>query len=448
MKPSILKSRPVDIYRAVWRWHFYAGLLVLPFLMILAVTGAIYLFHTEIDDIVYRDLKTVPASASAVLPHSFLVSKALAVYPGTAFKYVPAATTRRAAEVSIKTAGGDKILAYVNPHDGKVQGMLPDKGGVVWTIRRLHSLDYFGKFANALIEVAAGWSILLVLTGIYLWWPRHQGGGVVSVRGSPSQRTFWRDLHAVTGIFVAAFILFLALTGMPWSLVWGSKVNQWANGNNFGYPAGVRVSVPMSDEHLNHVAPTSWALEQARLPVSAAPEHEHASAGQTTIGLDQAVASFDALGISKGYAISLPSGPAGIYTGSVYPNDVSRQRVIHLDQYSGKPLLDMQYADYGPLGKGLEWGISVHMGQEFGLLNQLLMLAACLAIMLLCVSAAVMWWKRRPAGGIGVPPLPANTRSQKVIFLLLAIGGVVFPLVGISMLCMLLLDYVFIIRHR
>jgi len=200
MKPSILKSRPVDIYRAVWRWHFYAGLLVLPFLMILAVTGAIYLFHTEIDDIVYRDLKTVPASASAVLPHSFLVSKALAVYPGTAFKYVPAATTRRAAEVSIKTAGGDKILAYVNPHDGKVQGMLPDKGGVVWTIRRLHSLDYFGKFANALIEVAAGWSILLVLTGIYLWWPRHQGGGVVSVRGSPSQRTFWRDLHAVTGI--------------------------------------------------------------------------------------------------------------------------------------------------------------------------------------------------------------------------------------------------------
>ena len=26
-------------FRAVWRWHFYAGLLVLPFLMLMALTG-------------------------------------------------------------------------------------------------------------------------------------------------------------------------------------------------------------------------------------------------------------------------------------------------------------------------------------------------------------------------------------------------------------------------
>jgi uncharacterized iron-regulated membrane protein len=266
------------------------------------------------------------------------------------------------------------------------------------------------------------------------------------VRGRPSQRTFWRDLHAVVGIFVAVFILFLSLTGMPWSLVWGKKVNQWANGSNFGYPAGVRVSVPMSDEHLDHIAPTAWSLAQAKLPVSAAPEHAHTQL-PPAISLDQAVASFDALGIAKGYAISLPSGPTGVYTGSVYPNDVSRQRVIHLDRYSGKPLLDMRYADYGPLGKTLEWGISVHTGQEFGLINQLVMLAACLAIILLCVSAAVMWWKRRPSGAIGVPPLPADTRSQKVVLMLLAIGGVVFPLVGVSMLCMFILDYVFVIRR-
>ncbi len=53
---------------------------------------------------------------------------------------------------------------------------------------------------------------------------------------------------------------------MPWSNVWGGKVNEWANGNNFGYPAGVRVAVPMSDEHLNHVSPTTWSLEQAQVP--------------------------------------------------------------------------------------------------------------------------------------------------------------------------------------
>src|SRR3546814_3572027 len=47
-----------------------------------------------------------------------------------------------------------------------------------------------------------------------------------------------------------------------WSIVWGGKGNQWANGSNFGYPPGVRVAVPLSDEHLAHTGPTTWSLEQ------------------------------------------------------------------------------------------------------------------------------------------------------------------------------------------
>jgi uncharacterized iron-regulated membrane protein len=108
----------------------------------------------------------------------------------------------------------------------------------------------------------------------------------------------------------------------------------------------------------------------------------------------------------------------------------------------------MSFADYGPVGKGLEWGINVHLGQEFGLPNQLLMLAVCCAIVLICISSAVMWWKRRPAGMIGIPPLPANRRALKVVFILLMLGGIIFPLVGISMLLMLALDYVFVIRRN
>jgi uncharacterized iron-regulated membrane protein len=29
-----------SLYRAVWRWHFYAGLVVAPFAIFLAITGA------------------------------------------------------------------------------------------------------------------------------------------------------------------------------------------------------------------------------------------------------------------------------------------------------------------------------------------------------------------------------------------------------------------------
>ena len=433
--PERADRRAASFYRAVWRWHFYAGLITLPFLILLAVTGGLYLFRAEIDGLIHRDLKQVEARATGERPPTEIVAQAVKTFAGQPVKYVPPETASASAEVTIRDAAGARMVVYVDPYDARVLGQIPDRGTVMWVIRQLHSLAYFGPVANGVIEIVGGWAILLVLTGLYLWWPRRQSGGVFSVRGKPRQRVFWRDLHAVTGVVAGGFILFLAITGMPWSVLWGAKVNQWANGNNFGYPAGVRVAVPMSDEHLAHAGPTSWSLEQAKVP-------ESASTGGKPIDLDAAVAAFDRLGLTRGYAVNLPGGPSGVYTGSVYPKDMAFQRVIHLDQYTAKPLIDMSYADYGPLGKALEWGINVHMGQEFGLANQLLMLAVCLAIILLAVSALAMWWKRRPQGSLGVPPLPGERGTMRVVLGLLAVGGIVFPLVGLSLIAMGLVDFI------
>ena len=448
-------------YRAVWRWHFYAGLLVLPFLIWLAVTGGLYVFKTQIDGYFHHDLKFVAAETTS-RPHGEVVAAALAAHPGTLRKYTPAASGTDAAEVGIATTRGEALSVFVDPHRAKVLGALPDGGSVAWTIRKLHSLKYFGKIARGAIEIAAGWAVLLVLTGIFLWWPRGRSlgrrGGVVSVRGTPRQRVFWRDLHAVTGVFVGGALVFLAITGMPWSVLWGNQVNQWANGHNFGYPAGVRVQVPMSQQRLSDAGPTAWSLAQARMPTSAHEGHEdhaaHAGQGSTTpkaspdaLDLDQAIAVFERLGIAPGYTVNPPKGPTGVYTASVYPNDLAQQRVIHIDRYSGRPRIDMRYADHGPLGRWLEWGINVHLGQEFGVPNQAVLVIACLGIVLLCVSACVMWWKRRPAGSLGVPPLPENRHTLQVVVALLALGGIAFPLVGASLAVMLVLDRLLVTRR-
>jgi len=69
------------------------------------------------------------------------------------------------------------------------------------------------------------------------------------------------------------------------------------------------------------------------------------------------------------------------------------------------------------------------------------LLAACLAIILLAVSAVVMWWKRRPAGSFGVPPMPADKRVFRGLIAMLAVGGIVFPLVGLSLIVMLVADW-------
>jgi uncharacterized iron-regulated membrane protein len=430
-------------YRAVWRWHFYAGLFVLPFLVLMAITGGAYLFRDEIDNIVYADLKQVAAPTTPALPYSTQIDAALAMQAGKVVKLTTPVTPTSSTEVTIADATGARHAVYVNPYSAQALGEMADRGTIMWTIRHLHSLAEFGTFTNALIEIVGGWTILLVLTGIYLWWPKRvDGTSRLAIRGKPASRRWWRDSHAVVGLFAGFFILFLATTGMPWSIFWGKYANQFANGTPTGYPSGVRVDVPLSTiPMIDAFGETGWTTENAPLPLSVA-------SGPQAIGIDAATQKLNDLGLTQGYAVSLPNGPRGVYSASIYPDDLSLQRVIHLDQYSGKPLIDMSYADYGPLGRGLEWAINVHMGQEYGLTNQIVMLMVCASIVFMAVSAGAMWWKRRPDGQMGVPPLPRDIRKVYGVMAILAIGGVIFPLVGLSMIVILLLDLFFVVRPR
>ncbi|WP_434213451.1 PepSY-associated TM helix domain-containing protein [[Pseudomonas] boreopolis] len=467
------EAAPWRFYRAVWRWHFYAGLLMLPFLAWLALTGAAFLYQKPIDRFFHHDLKVVAPADGPRQPARTQLEAALRRQAGQVFRYVAPERADASAEVGIVAPDGSRQVVYVDPYRARVLGTLPEHGTVAWTIRRLHSLDLLGVPANAMIEVAAGWAILLVLTGFYLWWasaraPRKRPHGPArgfgfAPRGRPRQRLFWRDLHATLGVSVGGVLLFLALTGLPWSWLWGAKVNAWLNGHDYGYPAGLRVQVPMSDQRLADATVPAWSLRQARLPRSEphaghepAAHAAHAMAAGAgdyapqpgAIGLDAALARFDALDVAPGYAVSLPRGAEGVYTASVYPADLARQRVVHLDQYSGRVLLDMRYADYGALARAAEWGINVHLGQQYGVANQLVLLVACLGIVVLCASAVAMWWKRRPAGRLGVPPAPVDPRTLRVVTALLAIGGVLFPLTGLSMLVVLGLDRLWPGRHR
>jgi uncharacterized iron-regulated membrane protein len=440
----------------VWRWHFYAGLLVLPLLIWLAATGGIYLFKDAVDDWAHAALRQVqpPARPGALAAPSTLAAAALQAQPGQLLRYQPAAGPQRSAELLIATPQGQRHVVYVDPYRVQVLGSLPEGGSLALTVRKLHSLKLLGPWARALIEISAGWTLLLVLSGLYLWWPRGRSGGVLSVRGHPRRRVFWRDLHAVLGLGIGAVLFFLALTGLPWSVYLGQQINHWANGRDLGYPAGVRVQLPLSDQTLAELGPTSWSLQQARLPQSAPPSaspgHEdhqahvgHATTSApsaATLGLDAIMDRVQALGMAPGYSLSLPRGPQGVYTASVYPAELIRQRVVHLDQYSGQVLLDMGYPDYGTLGRGLEWGINIHLGQQWGAWNRWGLALACLLTVLMALSAGVMWWKRRPQGGLAVPPLPADRRPLRGVLALMVLAGLLMPLMGASLLLMLALD--------
>ncbi|QEW20163.1 putative iron-regulated membrane protein [Marinibacterium anthonyi] len=311
----------------------------------------------------------------------------------------------------------------------------------MYVVRKLHSLEYVGWFGNRLIEAAAGWMVLLVASGVYLWWPRGRKLGTVTIRASKG-RPWWRDLHAVTGIYTGVFIVFLAMTGLPWSAVWGGKFYDYAYALGIGIPDGYWSDAPVSTVPVaDAVDRAPWIMEKQPMPLSGAPRG-------VPQALDTVVARVEDLGIVAGYAVSMPNGPKGVFTASVYPDDIRGERVIHLDQYNGKVLYDAGLGDLGALGWAAEWGIAIHMGQAWGLANQIVLLLACMAMVTLCVSTAVMWWKRRPAGALGVPQVPADWRIPRTLLVMAVAAGIFFPLVGLSMLILAAVELVAALANR
>ncbi|HEU0134336.1 MAG TPA: PepSY domain-containing protein, partial [Allosphingosinicella sp.] len=114
------------LYRTVWRWHFYAGLFVLPFILLLSVSGSIYLFKPQIDrweERSYRGLGTEGA-----VPADRQLEAALGANPGARFNQYRLPEQRGdAAMVQLELANGSQREIYVSPQ-GRVLGALdPEK---------------------------------------------------------------------------------------------------------------------------------------------------------------------------------------------------------------------------------------------------------------------------------------------------------------------------------
>lgn len=455
---SPIESPTHRFYRTVWRWHFYAGLFVIPFMMILAITGSIYLFKPQLDTLMYRNLMGVQPTGT-IVPYTTQLAAAQQAYPNaTVTKFTPNLAADRSAEVTLTTVDEQNLLVFVNPYTAQVLGDRDEDRNLQAQVRQMHGELMIGKVGDYIVELAACWGLVLLLTGLYLWWPRHGFSifGTLIPRGwSQSRRTFWRDLHAVSGFYGILLVGFLILTGLPWSVFWGETFAQiWGR-----FPDQMWDNVPQSTVltgSLNQQGtPTvPWAVEQLPMPQS---KHQHSSHTESTItpaaaslsapvNLDSVIALAQAKGAPAGFSVALPEGETGVYTVSAFPNDPTQEITLHVDQYSGQVLADVRWQDYGFVPKAVEMGVAIHMGKYFGLANQLLMLLACLIVIVLCVSSIILWWQRRPAGRLGAPAMPAHVQQWRMPIAIVAVLGLVFPLVGASLVVVLLLDYYIIAR--
>ncbi|MFM0128474.1 PepSY-associated TM helix domain-containing protein [Paraburkholderia sediminicola] len=466
-------------YRTLWRWHFYAGLFVMPFLVVLAITGTLYCFQPQIEPLLYPQRLIVEPQATPRLTEDALLAKARAAMPADA-RAVTAPITRapdRSTEFIFRLADGEKQSVYLNPYSGEVLGTLSVERRFMQMDRMFHRKLLLGKPGELLMELAACWTLVMIGTGIALWWPREKTTARAALvpRLSLQGRALWKNLHAVMGIWLALGALIFVLSGLPWTGSWGKQFKALATAANLGAPPGSWGGLPLRSalpgvradkhagtadtgaetqsgpgEHGAHQANmdsmpgmvmddlplplTPWAVGNTPVPQSA-----NAHAVQA-LPLGRIVALVESLGVQSGYDIVLPTSATGVYTVSYFPADPKDERTLYIDQYSGTVLKDIRYGDYGAVSKAVSYGTSLHMGRYFGTANQILCAAISLGLAGMAVTGCVMWWKRRPQRSLGAPSRERAAPPMRGWKTGLVLLGIVFPLMGATLLAVWLAD--------
>ncbi|ASP35855.1 PepSY domain-containing protein [Labrenzia sp. VG12] len=444
------KSR---FYLAAWRWHFYAGIYVVPFLIMLAVTGLGMMYIAVFDG---RDGEKITVTASGdPVSLSAQSEAALAGFGDEArlVEWIGAKSAEGANVFRVNEAGTNTMVA-VDPYAGAVIETWNRRDGWYDLFNDIHGTLLIGTTGDRLIEVAAGLSIVLIVTGLYLWWPRAGNRSSFVPELKARGRDLWKSLHKVVGAYVALILLVFLVSGLAWAGIWGEKfVQAWST-----FPAEKWFNVPLSDEthaSMNHgaIKDVPWGLEQTLMPASGSDAGLDAIPEGIAVNLDSVAAFGRAIGYQGRFRVSFPNGDAGVWTinQDSMSNDSENpmvDRTVHLDQYTGKILADVGFADYSLAAKGMAVGIAFHEG-DMGLWNIVLNTVFCLSVIFLCVSGLVMWWLRRPKGAalrIFAPKSPDDLPHWRGAMILMLFLSLAFPLVGITLLTVLALDYLIVKR--
>lgn len=432
---------------APWLWpllgrlHFYTGLLIGPFLLIAAISGMLYALTPQIEQALYHDQFYTDTAAGEPLTLARQVALAkeargtnaepLAVRPAPA----PGQTTR--VMFTDESLGQwEHMAVFVDPVTGGIQGQLPVYGTSGITafrivVSKLHRQLLLGDAGRLYSELAASWLWVAALGGLALWFRRRKGGDARKPGAGASR---W---HRRLGPWALIGFLLFSATGLTWS--------QYA-GNNIGkLRAHYGWQTPSVATDLSHNAPA---------PGSAGIHAGHASATHAQMALDPALfdrvlaaARADGIGADK-VEITPAAGPDHAWTVS----EIGREWPTEVDQAAIDPhtlaIVDRTRFETFPLAAKLtRWGVDLHMGVLFGVINQWVLVVLAAALVAMTLLGYAIWWRRRPTHRHGVAPLTlwralwrAPLAARLALIALAALIGWALPVLGVSLVLLMGID--------
>jgi uncharacterized iron-regulated membrane protein len=422
-RPSRRASASIRLYSVIWRWHFYAGLITAPILWLVTITGALYVFRTELTS--WRDRAWLEVDQGSQRMSYDKLREVAARALGT--EELDAILVRGESGRSVRfTADAEGPPAhgaehrhrhvYVDPYQGTVLGSRVEEEDFFAIVLDLHRSLMLGTQGRILTELATGWAIALLATGVYLWWPRGKSNvGVWAPRVRGRLYAVLRDWHAVVGFYFVPLSALVAVTGLFFTAVWGTGFNTTA-------------------QKAGHW-PSKWF---------AVPKSSPRSPDASPAPLDRVVATVLAQSRpGDGAMIRLGLKPDDAYKAWLMRDeDKNSLRMVNVDQYTAEPLEMIDSTDVPFLYRVRLWAVSIHMGQIFGTPTKILALASTLIVFGLSVTGTWMWWRRRPPGRAGFPRRPPSGIVPKWGWLVVGTAGFLMPVVGVSILLISLLDFV------
>ncbi|MFE7169282.1 PepSY-associated TM helix domain-containing protein [Streptomyces sp. NPDC057616] len=416
----------------VLRLHFYAGVLVAPFLLVAAVTGFLYAGAFQAEKLLYAHELTVAKAGGSELPISEQVAAARKAHPeGTVSAVRPspeADATTRVLLSGVRGVDPDHTLAvFVDPYTGQVRGALEQYGSTgalplrTW-IDEFHRDLHLGDTGRLYSELAASWLWVIAGGGLVLWFSRRRA--LRRVRGTGGRRRTL-GLHGTVGVWAAAGFVFLSATGLTWSTYAGANIDELRTSLGQATPS---VSAAAGGDHAGHGASAA----------SGGAEHG--------VGLDAVLAAARGKGLGDPVEIVPPADANSTYVvRQVQRSWPEKQDAVAVDPATGEVTDVLRFADHPVLAKLTRWGIDLHTGTLFGLVNQIALMLLALALILLIVWGYRMWWQRGRGSAFG-RPLPRGA-WQKVppqilvpAVVVIAVVGYFVPLLGIPPAAFVVVD--------
>ena len=342
--------------KTLFNLHLYGALIVGIFVVIIGVTGSIMAFEENLDRLFNPRLFDVQPAGS-FLPVAELFHSAAAAFPGQKVNNLrlPQSPTD---SVMFRVRGPKQV--FMNPYNGQILGSR-DPNTPLQTIHMIHLTLLMGPTGRSIVAGVTAVLLFLVVSGIYLWWPLKR----TSIKWSASARRINFDIHNVSGIYSAVFLLVLGTTGIV--------------------------------VHYDNAIELYLHRREGTKPIPrVVPSVFHP--GMTRVTPDQAVQSAEAaLPGTKALSVSLPPNAKSSYVVALrYPEDLTPggRSWADVDQFSGQ-VINFQSSRTAPsASRTIILNRAIHTGDLFGYPSKILVSLSSLMLIIQAITGYYLWWKK------------------------------------------------------